>query len=373
MNAMRTARSNSHGPARAWAQGFTLIEVGVVLVIMTLVVTGLLSMFLSQLVNTQVSSTRNREDAIKTALSTFISRNNRLPCPADPLIDMNSNLYGTEVTAAGCLGGGVTATGGVAHGIVPFSTLGLSSEGTADGYNNRLTYAVTVAATTVPANGHVSGMQGNIAIHNATPVSGANQLNGLNPAVAVIVSHGSNGFGAYRAGSPAGTRVPLPTTTDESENTNADAAFVQKDYSEAAANPFDDIVMWITPADLLTPLQRDGSMQSARAVTMERLRAVQAQMDAQISSAAPGNIPSALPAPGPNVPTQFDAWGRAFSYVPNAVAPVCSNPSAPAIAYQLVSTGLDGVLGGAPNDDIFVESVTGALKSRIVSNGMSCP
>lgn len=354
----------SHPAIRAQSRvrGFTLIEVGVVLVIMTLVVTGLLSMFLSQLVNTQVSSTRSREEAIKTALSTFIARNNRLPCPADPLVDASTSAYGLEGTCVAA--GGVTVSGNVATGMVPFATLGLSVEATSDGYSNRLTYAMTIPH--VPANGHISGMSGLITIHNAGPATGANQINVASPAVAVVLSHGSNGFGAYRSGSPAGTRVPLPGTPAETENTNGDVAFVQKDYSEAAADPFDDIVMAITPADLLTPLQRDGSMQSSNGVTLERMRALQAQIDAQIAASVGTPPYGVVPTTLPTASTQFDAWGRLFQYDTSFTTSVCGSAGN---AYRLTSFGPDGTL--ATPDDIVFTQLSATLKPRVLQNNPS--
>ena len=45
--------------------------------IVGLVMTGVTSMYVAQVANSQMSSTRSREDAIKTSLISFISRSQR--------------------------------------------------------------------------------------------------------------------------------------------------------------------------------------------------------------------------------------------------------------------------------------------------------
>lgn len=47
-------------------------------------------------------------------------------------------------------------------------------------------------------------------------------------AVAVIVSHGKNGLGAFTS---SGTRLPIPASADEVANTDDDGAFVRRDQT----------------------------------------------------------------------------------------------------------------------------------------------
>ena len=82
-------------------------------------------------------------------------------------------------------------------------------------------------------------------------------------AVAVVVSYGPNGFGAYTV---SGTRNSLPgNTTDEYQNTNVGGGTTyfrrtQTTDDAAAGGAFDDYVMYLTADDLLGPLFKDGTL-----------------------------------------------------------------------------------------------------------------
>lgn len=89
----------------------------------------------------------------------------------------------------------------------------------------------------------------------------------------MILSHGPNGFGAWLPRS--GIQNPLPTGPDEAANTDNDLVFIQKGYAENPTNPYDDVPTWLSAEDLLTPLIRGGTLQSARAVTNDRIRTAQ--------------------------------------------------------------------------------------------------
>ena len=73
--------------------------------------------------------------------------------------------------------------------------------------------------------------------------------------VAVVVSHGRNGLGAYTVG---GTRNTLPAAgTDEESNTNANTTYYRRDLTTddaATGGPFDDQVLILAASDLLEPL-----------------------------------------------------------------------------------------------------------------------
>jgi hypothetical protein len=64
-------------------------------------------------------------------------------------------------------------------------------------------------------------------------------------AVAAVLSHGKNGYGAIN--SQLGAVNPAPTSVDELENTNDDRSIVSRVHTPAgvAAGEYDDIVTWL--------------------------------------------------------------------------------------------------------------------------------
>ena len=61
---------------------------------------------------------------------------------------------------------------------------------------------------------------------------------------AIVVSHGKN--------------WATSASADEAENTDGDATFVDKDYSQTAGAEFDDLMIWISPHILRTMTVKAG-------------------------------------------------------------------------------------------------------------------
>ena len=273
-------------------RGFTLLEVAVVLFIITLVMSGIVSFVNASLANRQIEVTRTKQEAIKIALIGFLARNYRLPCPALATLSESAANEGVEAAPSGGNCTGITASGAspnqVVTGTVPWVSLGLTREARLDAYVNRHTDQVVPGATSLTSP-TVSGMTGRITTHGAGPgvpgvpptVPTGNQINYCTPVgatvnpcagVAVIVSHGKDGYGAYTR---SGARIPFDssvTGNDAKENAldlsdltkPPDSKFVVKDYSGTDANPFDDMVMVLTTNDLLSPLVIAGTLKDYR-------------------------------------------------------------------------------------------------------------
>jgi prepilin-type N-terminal cleavage/methylation domain-containing protein len=360
-------------------QGFTLIELAIVLAIVGLIVGGMASAWTSRLVQQRIDTTKTNAEAIKTALTLFISRNNRLPCPAIAALTPGAAGYGQEAATPGtCTGTTIVgALNSAARGIVPWISLGLTSEAASDAYNNRFTYQVTRTQTNLTAT-TLAGLRGSLSVHRNAPVAmgiapTGNQINGCNVtandnscngfAVAVIVSHGKNGLGAISEG---GIALDAPTSAQELQNAGNNTAFVRTDYSENAGNYFDDIVVAVSPDDLLSPLTRDGAINSARSVTQKQMELAR---DTVIHTAvSTGNVP-------PNMTATNDGWGNGLLYTPNTVA-VCG-AATPPNAFTLTSLGADRLVGlnaaTGTNDDIVLAQSNDQLKSYIIKGGNACP
>lgn len=348
-------------------KGFTLVEMTIVFVVMALVMTAGISALSAQVDSSRLSGTRKNQEAIKQALIAFISRNSRLPCPAVQTLVAGSVGYGVESSPGTCVAASISGSGAssVATGMIPFVSLGLADDVSTDGYFNRYTYQVVVNSTTSTGPQSISGLRGYISVHSAGPgtiglTPTGNQLNdcsnGLtfNPcaAAAIVVSHGKNGLGAFTS-----SGVQIPTTgagADELANADGDSRFVRKDQSDNAANPFDDIVIALSPADLLSPLMQNGTLKDPRAVVSAQIDAMKGAIVSKAITAGSGPsgsrtflLPDAAWVSS-NLPG-FDPWGNTMIY--SAVTSPISALTAPAsVAYALRSPGPDGVAGNA--DDI---------------------
>ena len=125
--------------------GFTLVEIAVVLLIVTLLMTGLVPTISGQIEQRQTNETRKQLDDIQQALIGYAIINERLPCPAAAT---PTNSYGAESFAAG----GTALNGNCSNfndGFVPAAALGITqvdNQGFAvDSWGNRIHYAVTSA------------------------------------------------------------------------------------------------------------------------------------------------------------------------------------------------------------------------------------
>lgn len=108
------------------SRGFTLIELSIVLIILSLIGVAFVSMMVPLMDGQRASATRARLAAIDAALVSFVAINRRLPCPAD-----GSLAVGTEISSP-CTN--------QTYGVVPWVTLGLSAADIEDGWGIRVTY-----------------------------------------------------------------------------------------------------------------------------------------------------------------------------------------------------------------------------------------
>jgi type II secretory pathway pseudopilin PulG len=258
--------------------GFTLAEMAIVTLLIGILLTLGLGVLKAQMDSAASSATNKKEAAIKDALVAYLRTNWRLPCPdtnfvggtAPTVPDGLENRVGDVTTA--CISN---------FGIVPYVTLGLPREMAMDGWGNYMSYHVSNAPAandwTLTANFNPLAT-GTLTVNSApaTPIT--------SNAVAVIVSHGKNGYGAYTI---KGSRNVLPSTADplavdEQENTNAapNLIYFKREYTDvqaAVGGAFDDVVMFLQADDLLTPLRSDGSLKSQSDVLAAIQNAVVAQ------------------------------------------------------------------------------------------------
>jgi prepilin-type N-terminal cleavage/methylation domain-containing protein len=230
--------------------GFSLVEMAIVLTIVALLMAGLLPMLSGQVEQQRRNETRKQLNEIKDALIGYALINGRLPCPADPTLITGQAGAGAE--RATC------TTSANATGVVPWAKLGTSE---IDAWGNRFTYRVTItfADTTDGANGTcavTTGVSFQICSTGSLTVKSAASA-GTDVAVdipAVIISHGKIGAGAYTQN---GAQLPAGSA-DEVENSDgsADSIYV----SHIPTTDFDDLTEWITPNILYNRMVTAGKL-----------------------------------------------------------------------------------------------------------------
>ena len=264
------------GGKRGWdgrrrrREGFTLVELAVVIAI----VGFLLSAFLAPL-RTQIDAARIRETErmlgeIRDALIGYAITHGALPCPdvVSDGIDGSAPAACTETTL---------------EGILPFQALGVPR---ADAWGRHFRYRVApefsnrsltgqppgagrldltdTGDITVLTRGDDPGTGGTAEIKHQSPATALTRT-----APALVLSSGPNGLGGIGAATGTALAPPSGGAADETENADADATFVSRIHSRGAAacddadetsvpSPpsceFDDIVVWISTPVLMARL-----------------------------------------------------------------------------------------------------------------------
>lgn len=264
------------------SNGFTLIEIAIVLVIVGLLLGGLLMPLATQVEVQRRVETEKAMEQIKEAIIGFAQINGRLPCPANPATPSGTVGAGIERTPAAVT---TVCTGGLV-GVVPWVTLGVSE---LDGWGRRFTYRVTDwysdlnIVNTVQAPPPAPVVCPDRPTNASFALCSPGDMNiRVGPALAlvattvpaVIVSHGKNGRGAYL---PTGLQMtcpaippplpaPPPPTPEEIQNamcpTINPLAFISH-ASTSANSPmgeFDDIVSWIVTPSLMKSMVDAGRL-----------------------------------------------------------------------------------------------------------------
>ncbi len=234
------------------SHAFTLIEVMMVLLILTVLLTGMAIPLAAQVAMHRYEETRRSLEEAREALLGFASAHGRLPCPA------GAASRGQESFAPG----GDALNGRCANfhdGYLPAASLGLApldSEGfLRDAWmsqSNRIRYAVFA--------GEANGIAQPLTRVNGMKVATLAGL-GAAPGYLWICASGS-GVDASGCGGATnqltkraafvlvslGPNAPLVPVagSDEAKNLDGDAVFVSHEISTAPGNEFDDYVTWVT-------------------------------------------------------------------------------------------------------------------------------
>ncbi|MES2677567.1 MAG: prepilin-type N-terminal cleavage/methylation domain-containing protein [Pseudomonadota bacterium] len=274
-------------------KGFSLIELSIVILIVSILITGSLGISKTATNNAKAKITKERMNIVYQALTNFLATNRRLPCPAVITIAKGNNSgtattpnnmnYGQESgTAGGVVGTGACAQAfnssdasnlNLAYGMVPIIALGLDPDMAEDGWGTKFTYVVDKRFTKqsvgigasdgfeitqgVPNGTQTSSTDlGGIDIRDASSTSLLSNRNGI----VLLLSHGANKFNGHNA---TGTvQNGTSGSGDEDSNTCVPCVITGSGFDRVfIANStnanFDDITLFKTK----TQLVRDAGLQ----------------------------------------------------------------------------------------------------------------
>lgn len=231
-------------------RGFTLIEMAIVLVIVTILIGGLAMPLSAQIQARRIAETRQTLQEAREAILGYAmthpaispATNRYLPCP-----DTDGDGHENRVSVTACA---------AYHGLLPWVDLGVAPQ---DAWGNRLRYAVV--------NQFISESSGFSA--SMPPPGGFDPLRICTThscavadiaadVVFVLVSHGPNGWGAQNMNNTPGIFQASPTGLDEIKNLDTSSTYVSRSPYKAANNTaaerakeFDDLTVWVSQSQLV--------------------------------------------------------------------------------------------------------------------------
>jgi prepilin-type N-terminal cleavage/methylation domain-containing protein len=239
--------------------GYTLVEISVVLVIISLLTAGGLTLGAGMVNQAAHIDTKKILDQIDQSLRDYYTVNGRLPCPASRTLAITDADFGREVGGGVCTGtGAITGTSysnDVRIGMIPVRALGLSDRAASDKYGNRILYAVTRQLTDAGSFGASDGAV------QVLPATGA--------AILTDAAYFVWSAGKDHKGAPLYTTAATPTTCSgtalDAENCDNDNIFRDAPFNngEVVANFFDDHTRWVPKFHLTAAESHSDSLWAA--------------------------------------------------------------------------------------------------------------
>lgn len=351
------------------SSGFSLVEMAIVLVIASIALTMGVAAFSAAMANAAHSATTKRQEIIKDALASYVSKYRRLPCPDLP--GASGNVPGTGDDNRTTPGNAATVCA-AAVGVVPYIDIGLPRESVLDGWDNFFTYAVTTDGNPkldwTRSINFIPGKLGNLTVQRRDPATSSTTTNVTAPenAAFVLISHGPNGLGAW---SSQGTANVAPLSgSDEATNTSGGTNFIQREPSTNTAlvyGAFDDQVTFMKPSELIAGLVKDGSIRTAEGETRKVLGDLQeAIIGNSIASAT-------LPA---SYTMLDDGWGTQLIYTRQFSSQIKASTSpGTATAFTIRSAGANRIDDTGLNDDVVYAVSIDTLKAVYARAGTLLP
>ena len=236
------------GHSKTRIAGFTLVEMAVVVLLIGILMGMGLVTANSVMQNTQRSVTKDRLRSIQLALMAYYRANTGVfPCPDAPVgAAVRDGVQ--DVAGANC---------SAQFGTVPYADLGLPRETALDGYGNYFSYRLAT-------NWHTAGLattplcasSPTVTYYKPPAPAPALTVNySVGPAATVgivLISHGSNAFGAWNQGNTTASKnASAGATAAEIANQTLGTTYNDLQTPVAPNATFDDLVATLAPGNII--------------------------------------------------------------------------------------------------------------------------
>ena len=256
-------------------RGFTLVEIAIVLLIVTILLGYTVAMFPIQQELKQYRQADAEMNEIIDALIAFAQINGRLPCP-----DTNADVGGVNGVADGIEELDVSGADDTCHSIyayLPGKTLGI--QGDYDNQNSLLDPWGQPYRYGVSSDPTVALQQDNFVDRNVIQLVGVGVMRGeiyicaSSDNAATYITCGGGGTGSEVASRVAAIVISTGkdqgnvASTNQAENTDnfdntsaSDRVYVSTTRSDAGGSEFDDVVKWLPTNLLLSKMIEAGQL-----------------------------------------------------------------------------------------------------------------
>lgn len=223
---------------RGRIKGFSLLEVALGLLLMSLLLSAVLPPLSAHIRNQHYQQTATTLQLAQQALIGHALIMHYLPCPdSDWPPDGWENVRSTQDCESdeGWLPGAQL-------GVVATDAWGRWLRYRADATFTHHTHWFTISDAEGMSNIEVKDAVGSLTSTDSRPI-------------AILLSHGENGLGGIQSVSGGSAyRLPLPTQPDELENADADLAFVDVPQQQRSDAVYDDQVLMLSPKVLIAQM-----------------------------------------------------------------------------------------------------------------------
>lgn len=231
-------------------KGFTILELSVVLVIASVLITGFFSFTVNKTIDSTIKANNEKLKLLDEAITKFYVSNGYLPCPATHNAPIGSSGFGVSVSpcnSVAAIPGTDTLFSGTSNairfGAVPVRTLNLPDSFMFDQWGNRIRYVMVSDLGVNAATYNTSTPS--IAVISIVDANNNNMIPNMtapNHVAYVLTSHGPNNTGAYNYN---GAQT-ISCSGGGLDVENCDITNATFRHSPFVTNSYDDTIAWQT-------------------------------------------------------------------------------------------------------------------------------